>query len=163
MFYALGLPAAAMSKILNRTFYGLKDSWTPMKATLLSASSRILLSFLLLQPLAHMGLALADSIAMTMRVIFLLAVMPPALKGEEVWNTIQSFARTLMICVLMGGMLYTVRGNIAGASVPLELLSLALFGAVIYTVLTFVFHKEEVQTLLRVFTAFRRKAPVSAG
>jgi hypothetical protein len=56
-----------------------------------------------------------------------------------------------------------VRGNIAGASVPLELLSLALFGAVIYTVLTFVFHKEEVQTLLRVFTAFRRKAPVSAG
>lgn len=163
MFYALGLPALAMSKILNRTFYSLKDSWTPAKATLVSTCVRISLSWILLQPLAHMGLALADSIAVTMRVVFLFAVMPAALKGEEVWNTLQSFARTLMICVLMGGMLFATRGNLAGVSIPLELLSLVLLGAVSYTVLTFVFHKEEVQTLLKVFTAFRKKAPVSAG
>ena len=163
MFYALGLPALTMSKILNRTFYSLKDSWTPTKATLLSTCVRITLSWILLQPLAHMGLALAESISVTIQVVFLFAVMPEALKGEEIRNTLQSFVRTLMICVLMGGMLFAVRGHMAGASIPLELVSLVLLGVVAYTVLTFVFHREEVQTLLRIATAFRRKAPVSVG
>lgn len=164
LFYILGLPALAMSRILNKAFYSLKDTWTPAKATFFAISVKILLSWVLIQPFAHVGLALAESLALIARTIFLFFLLPSRLKGQEMWGTIQSFARTVIACVVMGVGLSLVKGRMAELfSVPFEICALALLGVMIYGVMTIFFHREEAQTLLGAWTAFRGKVPVVEG
>jgi putative peptidoglycan lipid II flippase len=149
LFYAIGFPAAAVSRILDRTFFSLKDTRTPTKIALLRIGVKIFLSWILIQHLAHVGIALAESISQVVRVPFLFLLLPDQVKGREGWRTIKSFGQTLSASILMGGAIYLIGESINGLfSVPLELVALALLGAAIYGLMAFLFQGEETQTLL---------------
>jgi putative peptidoglycan lipid II flippase len=63
LYYAVGLWAMAGVRIVSQAFYSLQDTRTPVKIAVLAVVVNILLSFILMGPLAHGGLALATSLA----------------------------------------------------------------------------------------------------
>lgn len=159
MFYAIGFPASSMSAILNRTFFGLKDTWTPTKVALLSIGTKIILCWLLIGPLAHLGIALADSISQMTSALLLFFFLPQGVKGQEAWNTVKSVGQTLGAGILMGAVIYFLKDTLRGLSnVPLELAVVVLVGAATYGVITLVAQREELQSLLNAVTASLSKS-----
>ncbi len=63
LYYAVGLWAYAGVRIVAQAFYSLQDTRTPVKIAVLAVAVNILLSVILMGPLAHGGLALATSLA----------------------------------------------------------------------------------------------------
>lgn len=61
--FALGLPAFILSKILTPIFYANHDTKTPLKITIYSLSTNIILNIILMKPFGHIGIALGSSIA----------------------------------------------------------------------------------------------------
>jgi len=62
-FFALGLSAFAMLKIIVPAFYALQDSRTPVKIALIAMFLNIALNFLFIRPLQNGGPALATSLS----------------------------------------------------------------------------------------------------
>ena len=61
--FALGLPGFILIKVLAPGFYARQDTRTPMRIGVIALLANIVLSLVLVFPLAHTGLALATSIA----------------------------------------------------------------------------------------------------
>jgi putative peptidoglycan lipid II flippase len=152
--YAIGFPAEALSRVLTRTFLSMKDTWIPSKAALWRIGVKIFLAWLLVRPFAHVGLALAESFSHIFRATLMFFLLPEEIKGQEEWKTIKSFGQTLATCILMGGMVYLVKGHLTGlVNAPMELFVLVLCGVASYSALTFLRRgDEEVQSLLKAVT-----------
>ncbi|MBU1041965.1 MAG: murein biosynthesis integral membrane protein MurJ [Proteobacteria bacterium] len=71
MAYGLGLPAIALVRPLVGAFYALEDTRTPVFVATLCVAVNILLGWALMQHLAHVGLALAVSVASCVNVALL--------------------------------------------------------------------------------------------
>ncbi len=63
LYYSIGLWAFAGVRIMAQAFYSLQDTKTPVTIAVLALTVNILLSIILMGPLAHGGLALANSLA----------------------------------------------------------------------------------------------------
>lgn len=90
-FYALGLVGHSAVEILARAFYALHDTRTPVAVGVGAMAANVILSLLLRGPLAHAGLALANTIATTAEMILLLWLLTRRLGGLEwpqLWATI---------------------------------------------------------------------------
>jgi putative peptidoglycan lipid II flippase len=158
LFYAIGLPAHALAGVLDSTFISLKDTRTPTKLSLLRIGVKIVLSYLLIRPLAHAGLALAESLSQIIKVSLLILYLPERLRRREVWKTAGSFARTLAASFLMGALIYLVQARLNSLlNVALGLAALILLGAVTYAVIALLFQKGESRTLLAALNALRAR------
>ncbi len=69
--YGIGLPAIALVRPLVGAFYALEDTRTPVLVAVLCVVLNILLGWALMQQLAHVGLALAVSVASFVNVALL--------------------------------------------------------------------------------------------
>src|SRR5262249_54986923 len=157
--YAIGFPALALGRVLTRTFVSLKDTWTPTKQSIIRIGVKVILSWVLVQHFAHVGLALAESASQIIRTLLMFFLLPDQVKGQEEWNTIKSFGQTSAACVLMGVVVYLVKEQITGLfSVPVELGALVLLGIASYGALALFRQGEEMQSLLKAFTALGTKA-----
>jgi putative peptidoglycan lipid II flippase len=61
--YAVGLPAFVLVRVLSPGFFARADTTTPMRIGVITVGANVALSLALAWPLAHMGLALATSLA----------------------------------------------------------------------------------------------------
>jgi putative peptidoglycan lipid II flippase len=149
MVYAIGFPGASMSAILNRTFFSLKDTWTPTKVALVSIGIKIILCWLLIEPLAHVGIALADSLSQIVNAVLLFCCLPDGVRGHEGWRTAKSIGQTLTAAILMGGVVYFSKEKLSGLlTVPLELSALVVLGVTAYGIVAFVIQRKDLQSLL---------------
>jgi putative peptidoglycan lipid II flippase len=73
--YALGLWAFSVVRVIVSIFFSLQDSKWPMKAAIITFIVNLVASLILMYPLAHNGLALANSLAATVNVIILSVVL----------------------------------------------------------------------------------------
>lgn len=73
--YACGIIGFILVKVLSPAFYARHDAKTPMKFGIYSVIINIILSIILIFPLAHTGLALATSIAAITNAAFLLLAL----------------------------------------------------------------------------------------
>ena len=73
--YAFGLQAFMLNKLLSSAFYAKQDIKTPVKVTIISLVINMGLSFILIQPLAHTGLALASSLSSWLNIIILWSIL----------------------------------------------------------------------------------------
>ncbi|MCS7202575.1 MAG: murein biosynthesis integral membrane protein MurJ [Dictyoglomus sp.] len=71
IFYSLGLISMSINTILVRVFFSLHDTKIPTKISIIALISNIVLNFIFIKPLAHMGLALATSCASSIASILL--------------------------------------------------------------------------------------------
>ena len=68
-FFAVGLFAQGVYNVLNRSFFALQDTKTPLYISLFVVLLNLAFSLLLIGPLKHGGLALANSLASTCNMI----------------------------------------------------------------------------------------------
>ena len=140
-------------RIFRNAFFSLKDTWTPTKIALGCIGLKIILSWILVRPLAHRGIALAESLSLITNAFFLFCFLPQELKGKEGWKTLAAFAQTLAGCVVMGTVVYFAQERLNGMfSLPLELVSLVLLGAAIYGATALLFQAEVSHSVLKTVT-----------
>jgi putative peptidoglycan lipid II flippase len=149
--YAIGFPALAMMRVLRRTFFGLKDTWTPTKIALVCIGMKIVLSGILIRYFAHMGIALAESIAQITNATVLFCLLPKEIRGQEGWRTVASFARTFAGCAVMGGVVYLTKESLYEFYSPmLELALLVGLGCLVYGVIALFLQAQAMQAALKI-------------
>jgi putative peptidoglycan lipid II flippase len=108
LYYSIGLWAFSAVRIVAATFFAMQDTRTPVKMAAISILANIVLSVVLMKPLAHGGLALATSLASMLNLALLVQALRSKL-GALGWRSIaQSFCRTLMGSVAMGAVVWAV-------------------------------------------------------
>jgi len=102
LFYCIGLFGYSAIQLLNRVFYSLQDTKTPVTVGVLTIVVNIALNFLLIKPLGHGGLALAYSLAGLVNMMGLLIILRKRIGSIDGEKMLVSFLQTLGVSALMG-------------------------------------------------------------
>ncbi|MBC7251130.1 MAG: murein biosynthesis integral membrane protein MurJ [Anaerolineae bacterium] len=150
-FYVLGLVAHSVVEIVTRAFYAMHDTRTPVLIGGAAMALNVLLSLLLIRPLAHGGLALANSIATTLEMMGLLFILRGRLGGLEGRRIAASLARIGASTAVMGLAVWGL-GRVLGDALPLmEGVSGIVLGSGVYLGLTLLLRAEEVDIVRQVW------------
>ncbi|MCX7706695.1 MAG: murein biosynthesis integral membrane protein MurJ [Anaerolineae bacterium] len=131
-FYALGLTGHACLELAARTFFAQKDTVTPLLLAAASAGLNIALAWLLMGPLGHGGLALANSAAVTLEVLPLLLILRSRLDGVEGRETLTTLARVVAASLAMSGVVLAALRWLPGASALAQVTAGGAAGAAAY-------------------------------
>jgi putative peptidoglycan lipid II flippase len=151
MFFALGLPALSATRLLSRTFFGLKDTRTPSKVAVVRLVVKIALCGALVVPLAHVGIALADAVSEILRSVLLFVLLPAHVKRAEATEMLRSLARGIAASAGMGLIVVVMRQTLPPLALPLQLLVLVPAGALTYVALMRALGAEECHTVGKAF------------
>lgn len=105
-FYCIGLFAYSAIQLLNRVFYSLQDTRTPVTVGIFTILINIGLNFLLIRYYAHGGLAFAYSLAGIVNMAGLLWVLRKRIGSIDGRKMTYSFLKTLGVSVIMGLAVY---------------------------------------------------------
>ncbi len=168
-YYSFGVFAYSGIQVLNRTFYALQDTKTPVIAGVLTIILNIVLNFALIGPMGHGGLALAYSIAGIFNLLLLMLILKYKVNGYGGFKIAYSFIKSLIASVIMGVIVYLsvnyfeslvdINAKLMQAS---QVLIGVLIGIVIYGGLAYLFKLEELNTVMGILSRkiparFRRK------
>jgi putative peptidoglycan lipid II flippase len=103
LYYALGLWAYSTVRVIDAAFFALQDRKSPLKASYFALFVNILLSVILMYPLKHGGLALANSIASAVNVIMLAIILRKKIGAYLDHNFYQSISKVLFSSMIMWG------------------------------------------------------------
>lgn len=101
-FYAAALFAHSGLEILTRAFYALQDTATPVKVGAAAIGLNIVLSLVLLGPLAQGGLALANSLATILEMLTLLFLLRRRLGAIDGSRILNSLVKIIAASAAMG-------------------------------------------------------------
>ncbi|MBZ4686779.1 MAG: putative peptidoglycan lipid flippase [Clostridia bacterium] len=154
-YYSIGLFAYSAIQVLNRTFYALHDTKTPVATGVLTIAINIWLNFVLLDILGHGGLALAYSLAGIFNMVALLVILRLKIGGIDGKRMLISFFQSVFASIAMGLPLYYIAGFLEkwiDVSIKLGqfiqvILGIAI-GTVIYAVIVSLFKMEEADMVL---------------
>ncbi len=113
LFYSLGIWCIVGSKVITASFYSMQDTKTPVKIAVIALATNVILSIILMNPLKHGGLALANSIASGLNFTLLFLFLRRKLKQINIRRVFSSLIKTVLASSIMGfvgGML--LRGDI---------------------------------------------------
>ncbi len=118
-FYALGLVGHACLEIAARAFFAQQDTLTPLLVAAATGAVNLLLGVLLMRPLGHGGLALANTVAVSAEVLVLLAIVSRRWGGIEGRETLRGLGRialaTLAMVIVVVAMLFMAERARLGA------------------------------------------------
>lgn len=129
-FYALGLAGHACLELAARAFFALQDTVTPLLLAAGSAALNIVLAIALMGPLGYGGLALANSIAVTLEVLALLWLLRGRLGGVEGRETLAALARIVAASLVMAGAVLATLPLAGGGALPKVAIGAAVGGGV---------------------------------
>ncbi len=157
-FFALALCAHSSLEILARAFYALHDTFTPVIVGVAAMALNIGLSVALIAPLAHGGLALANSLATILETITLIILLRRRIGDIDARRIALSTARMIVAATAMGAALLAFANAFAGAP-PLSVAGFGtLIGATIYFATAFALRAEEIGFVLRRFQRHAKKS-----
>lgn len=148
-FYAFGLMGHSALEILARAFYALHDTRTPVGVGVAAMGLNVALSVWLRIPLAHAGLALANTIATTLEMIILLILLSRRLGGLEWRQMGATVGKAGLAAAAMALALGWLGKALSGVSVWLLAPAGLALGAAIYLAAAVLLRMPETQTLRR--------------
>ncbi|OGO06833.1 MAG: murein biosynthesis integral membrane protein MurJ [Chloroflexi bacterium RBG_13_56_8] len=101
-FYALGLVGHASLELAARAFFAQQDTITPLLIAAASAAVNIALGIILMGPMGHGGLALANSLAISGEVLALFLILRKRWRGAQGKQILGSLGRVAVTTLLMG-------------------------------------------------------------
>ncbi|MDP2725876.1 MAG: lipid II flippase MurJ, partial [Syntrophales bacterium] len=104
-FYALGLWAFSVIRVIDSAFFSLQDRKSPLMASFVSLFVNVAFSVALMFPLKHGGLALATSIASAVNVVILAIILRKKIGLFLVGEFYRSFSRNVFSSLMMCGAL----------------------------------------------------------
>lgn len=148
-FYTLGLVAHSVVEIVARAFYALHDTATPVSVGIGAMFVNVVLSFLLLIPMAQGGLALANSIATTLEMVLLLWLLRRRLGGLSGRGLSGAVLRMALASVVLGVVVWGwQQAPGLDAAWPVVLVCIPL-GVVAYGLTAWLLGLEEMQHIRR--------------
>lgn len=169
IFYAIGLAGTALNLLLNRTYYSLQDTKTPMINSFIAIGINIVLNLLLVKFIAHRGLALATSISAITTSLLLLYGLKKKIGSFGFTKSIKCGLKSLVASAVMGIVvhsLYIALAKVMGSGTMMELIILLISvgaGALTYFVLIYLFRVEEVDWVIKVVKGRLGKKVTIAG
>lgn len=131
-YYALGLWAMGIREVLNRVFYSLDDTSTPMKISIFAMVLNIGLNILLVKNMGIGGLGLATAISSTAAVLFLLRLLRKRMEHFKLRAFLKEGLKiVLVVFIMLYGML-VFRNYVPMDNFNIKFLSSAAIGFVIY-------------------------------
>jgi putative peptidoglycan lipid II flippase len=128
-FYAIGLLAYSVVRIVSPVFYALGRNRTPVIVSIITVLVNAGLNVMLVRAMGYRGLALGTSIAALFNAVTLLILLRRHLGGLEEGRIIGSFARILLASGVMGVAAYSasfvLEAQLPGSSLALQILRLA--------------------------------------
>ncbi len=117
LFYSIGIWSIVGVRVTTATFYALQDTKTPVRIAVVGVTSNILLSLILMGPLKHSGLALANSLASGINFLLLSFFLRKRLQRIDAKAIITSFLQVISASFIMGVVGWTLlRGELWKAS-----------------------------------------------
>lgn len=119
LFYSIGIWAIVGVRVVTASFYSMQDTKTPVKVAVIALAVNIILSVILMKPLKHGGLALANSIASCVNFVLLFFFLRRKLGKVDARKILHSFVKTIFAASIMGvigaillqGELWKIHGN----------------------------------------------------
>ena len=151
--YSIGMIGFGLRDILNRVFYSLRDTKTPMINGSLSMGTNIILNIILIKFLGHAGLPLATSISALICIVLLLNSLKKKIGYFGQDKIIKTTLKSLISAIVMGVVTYFTYNtlvNILETGFIQE--AIALFasigiGALLYGALVILLKVEEVSVV----------------
>jgi len=138
--YAIGICFRCFNLFFSKIFAAIQDTKTPARAYLLSLGIGIILNFILIRPLQHIGLALSSSIAATVNTGLLLWALRKRFGSLGLMSLKSEFIKTLAATIIMGiivwlgSVLLPIMGG-GHVQVALLIFVLAVISACIYALI----------------------------
>jgi len=110
-YYGVGLWAIAGARIIAPAFYAMQDTKTPVKIAVVSLLANVALSLILMVPLKHGGLALANSLASMVNVSLLLVWLRKRIGGIDWGRILRSLVQVAVASAAMGWVASLVTGR----------------------------------------------------
>lgn len=101
-FYSFGLVGFASLKVIIPAFYSQRDTWTPLKISIISVIANIIFSLLLMRPLEQGGLTLSLSLAGFLNTTLLLIKLRQKIGFLGAKLILKSFLKVLLASSIMG-------------------------------------------------------------
>jgi putative peptidoglycan lipid II flippase len=160
VFYAIGLAGHATVEIVDRVFYALHDTRTPVFVAVGAVVANVLLSLTLMQtPLSFGGLALANSLAALIEAALLVRLVTGRLTDLDMGRLGVSAVRILAASLVMGFPIAWLAHSIGPLLSPygtagqaLLVGGCAVIGAALYGLISLLLQSEELAVLRRLVT-----------
>jgi putative peptidoglycan lipid II flippase len=101
MLFTFGLVSHSIVEILSRSYYALKDTWTPVWVGAAAMALNTVINFPLAAGLGHSGLALANTLATTLEMFMLAWLLRRRLAGLDFARVWPGLWRTALACGVM--------------------------------------------------------------
>jgi putative peptidoglycan lipid II flippase len=101
-FYSLGIWSMVGVRIATAGFYSMQDTKTPVKIAAIAVTANIIFSIILMQPLKHSGLALANTLASGLNFTVLLLFLRKRLVTIDGRRILSSFLKSILASAIMG-------------------------------------------------------------
>lgn len=155
-FYSLGIVSYSGIQILNRTFYAIQDTKTPVTVGVATILINVLLNFALIEYMGHGGLALGYSIAGAFNLALLMLLLKYKVTEFEGWKIALSFTKSLTASVVMGIMVYFSVNHLelfidiySKTMQGIQVMIGVLLGTLIYGIIAYLFKMEELGMVLK--------------
>ena len=165
-FYSMGMIGFSYAEVLNKSFFAMQDSKTPMITALISIGANIILSYVLSHFFGIGGLALASALASTLNAILNFILMNKRIHGIFSKQDISDIVKIILSALVMSAVVLLVyRGLLPysndsfGWRILLPAVS-ALSGAVVYFIICSVLKVSEIAMLSDTFLKKREKKEV---
>jgi putative peptidoglycan lipid II flippase len=152
VFYMLGATAWGYRSILDRAFFSLKNTKTPMINAVLMLSISITLNLILIRYMGHNGLALSTSVSALVTMPFLVLSLRKRIGSIGGKQLVSVFIKSVIAASVMGVVVWFgyvfLQSTIADGSRIMDILTFALLaggGALIYFALLIAMRVGEVK------------------
>lgn len=121
LFYSFGIWSIVGVRVVTASFYSMQDTRTPVKIAVVALAANVIFSIILMNPLKHGGLALANALASGVNFSLLFFFLRKRLKHVDTKRILSSFLKTVFASSIMGitgwvilcGSLWQTYGNTA--------------------------------------------------
>lgn len=102
VYYSIGMLGTALREVLNKIFYSLQDTRTPMVNGALSMAMNILMNIILVNILGYIGIALATSISSLICVALLFYNLGKKIEYFEQDKIMKVIIKSMLAALIMG-------------------------------------------------------------
>lgn len=164
MFFSIALLSQSIVTIINRAFYAINDTLTPLLIGGSTIIINILLSILLYQTtnMGVAGMALSYSLASALNAFLLLMILNKRMKGIHLDKLLKFLIRVIPASFMMGAALFLINGflPVDAGSKLLQILSLTFeiaVGVLIYFTIVLIMKVEEASYMKNLFISRFKK------
>ena len=151
MFYAIGMIGYGMMEFLNKAFYAMQDSKTPMKTSIIAIIINLGLSIGLVKVMGYTGLPLATSITSIVIGVLMMVLVNNKINGIITKETLKEISKIILASLVMAILIIGVQKVITGTTLISTLLRIIVSvvgGIISYFAIVIALKNETVTTFI---------------